>query len=144
MPDRNNGLAKVNMTGRASTWEADAALIVHLRNHSEDYLAAVDALERLTEAGQDVTPTAGMPDPGQGDWARFSEAWHEASAALARLREQGAGDIDSLQADGAQEPYPQLVDGCPRCIYALDVHDDTMDPGCPDEVTARDAWGDDR
>lgn len=52
------------------------------------FLTAVEALERLTEAGQDVTPTAGLADPGPGDWARFSEAWHAARAALAPFTEE--------------------------------------------------------
>lgn len=31
---------------------------------------------------------------------------------------------------------------CPRCGYAQDLHGDMALVGCPDEATAREAWGD--
>lgn len=59
----------------------DGPLIVHLRNHAEDYLAAVEALE-LFQASY----LAGYPAGA----VMASEAYSAAHFALARLREQGA------------------------------------------------------
>ena len=65
---------------------ADVNLIVHLRNHAEDYEAAVEALDELAEAGASVNYDDTEPDPGFGDWRRFDGALTDARTALARLR----------------------------------------------------------
>jgi len=80
MLDRNNGLAKVNTTGRASTWEADAALIVYAVNRLPAFLAAVEALRELYDEVTD----------GWGD--DYTDAMRTARAALAPFTEEPTDD----------------------------------------------------
>lgn len=94
MLNRNHGLLRVETTGRARSWAADAALLVHLRNHATDYFDAVEALGDLDNIVANY-----LGREGQGDLfmlrPKVREALSRARAVLARLREpakQGSGD----------------------------------------------------
>ena len=70
---------------------ANAALIVHLRNHAEDIVALVEALERIREedrTGPEVyesAPTAGRPHRMRCVGNAMGRSGEIASAALSRL-----------------------------------------------------------
>ena len=94
--DTRDPVFRGQVSNRDGQHVADARAIVALRNAAPDLLAAVEALERLTDAAGPIGEDDG-PDhifaPTDPEWQEFEAALADARAVLRRLRGEGPRDV---------------------------------------------------